>query len=257
MQAIVAVVADVREFDNYRWHAAPETYLEAAMGVAGFLPLIVPAFGERIDFEDLLTRVDGVMLTGSKTNVHPRHYGQEATEAHEPFDEARDATSLPLIRAAIGAGVPLFAICRGIQELNVALGGSLATEIQTMEGTADHRAPVSQVQDERFQIVHGISVKPGSCMAGIVGGGRVDVNSLHRQAIDALAPNLQVEATADDGTVEAVSVIGAKGFAVGVQWHPEYWARTDPPSAALFKAFGDVVRDYAEKRRAPARGLPQ
>ncbi|TCD11345.1 gamma-glutamyl-gamma-aminobutyrate hydrolase family protein [Oricola cellulosilytica] len=252
MQPIVAVVADVREFEKYRWHAAPDTYLEAAMTVAGVLPVLVPALGERIDFTNLLTRVDGVMLTGSKSNVHPQRYGQPASAGHEPFDEARDATALPLIRATVEAGVPLFAICRGMQELNVALGGSIATEIQEQDGIDDHRAPVSDDQAERFAIAHGVNVKPGSCMASITGAGRVDVNSLHRQAIDTLAPGLRIEATADDGTIEAVSVTDAKGFAIGVQWHPEYWARTDTPSRALFEAFGNAVRAYAENRELAA-----
>ena len=161
MQPIVAVVADVRAFDNYRWHATPETYLKAAFEVAGVLPVIVPAFGARVDFDALLDRVDGVLLSGSKSNVHPRHYGIEATAEHEPFDEERDATSLPLIRAAVDAGVPLFAICRGVQELNAALGGSIAHEVQTREGKADHRAPVSDDQDVRFALAHAISVAPG------------------------------------------------------------------------------------------------
>lgn len=252
MQPIVAVVADVRAFDSYRWHATPETYLEAAFAVAGVLPLIVPAFGERIDFAALLDRVDGVLLSGSRSNVHPRNYGVEPTLEHEPFDEERDATALPLIRATIEAGVPLFAICRGVQELNVALGGSIAHEVQTREGKADHRAPVSDDQAVRFALAHGVKVQPGSCLAGIVGGAaRVEVNSLHRQAIDTLAPSLQIEATADDGTVEAVSVRGAKGFAVGVQWHPEFWAKTDAPSGALFRAFGEAAR--ARAGRAEAR----
>jgi len=250
MQPIVAIVADVRDFDNYRWHCSPQFYLEAAMGVAGVLPLIVPAFGERIDYEDLLGRVDGVLLSGSKSNVHPARYGEEATPAHEPFDEARDATALPLIRAAIDGGVPLFAICRGLQEMNVALGGSIAHEIHDREGTADHRAPVSEAQDERFALAHEVGVARGGCLAGILAADRVKVNSLHRQAIDRLAPGLSVEASADDGTVEAVTVEGAKGFVVGVQWHPEYWATSDGPSKALFEAFGDAARAYAAKRAA-------
>ncbi|MFZ2101681.1 MAG: gamma-glutamyl-gamma-aminobutyrate hydrolase family protein [Oricola sp.] len=252
MQPIVAVVADVRDFDNYRWHAAPQTYLEAALTVAGVMPLIVPAFGERIDYASLLARVDGVLLTGSKSNVHPRNYGEEATPEHEPYDEARDATALPLIRAAIDKGVPLFAICRGVQELNVAMGGSIGHEIQTREGKADHRAPASTVQDERFALAHEIAVKPGSCLASILKASRVEVNSLHRQAIEILAPRMQIEATADDGTVEAVTVADAKGFVVGVQWHPEYWARTDEPSSQLFRAFGDAVRAHAAKRAGAA-----
>jgi putative glutamine amidotransferase len=252
MQPIVAVVADVVDSANYRWHAAKESYLEAAIGVAGVLPLIVPALGDQVDLHSLLAQVDGVMLTGSKSNVHPKHYGAASTPDHEPFDEARDATSLPLIRAAIDAGVPLFAICRGVQELNVALGGSIAHEIHAREGTDDHRETVSDDRDVMYRFAHSVAVKPGTCLAGIVGDGQVDVNSLHRQAIDAVAPRLQVEATADDGTVEAVSVIGAKAFAVGVQWHPEYWAHSDVPSSALFRAFGDAVRNHAEGRRVAA-----
>ncbi|GAB4361687.1 MAG: gamma-glutamyl-gamma-aminobutyrate hydrolase family protein [Oricola sp.] len=250
MQPIVAVVADVRDFDRYRWHCTPEFYLEAAMAVAGVLPLIVPAFGERIDFDGLLDRVDGVLLSGSKSNVHPALYGEEPSADHEPYDEARDATALPLIRGALDKGMPLFAICRGLQELNVALGGSIAPEIQRRDGIADHRAPESEVQDERFALTHEVSVRPGGCLAGILAADRVKVNSLHRQAIERLAPGLTVEASADDGTIEAVTVDGAKGFVVGVQWHPEYWARTDKPSGALFRAFGEAVRAHAAGRAA-------
>jgi putative glutamine amidotransferase len=247
MQPIVAVVADIREFENYSWHCVPDQYMTAAFNVSGVLPLLVPAFGDDIDFDALLARVDGVMLSGSKSNVHPSNFGVEAHEKYEPYDTDRDATSLPLIRAAIEKGVPLFAICRGIQELNVALGGTLATEIQEADGMMDHRAPSSPDQAERFALAHSVKTKPGSCIEKIIGGD-VRVNSLHRQAIDNIAPRLQVEASADDGTVEAVSVIDAKGYAVGVQWHPEYWAKTDDTSRRLFEAFGDAVRDYASQK---------
>lgn len=245
MQPIVALVADTREFDSHIWHCAPTQYLRAALDVAGVLPLIVPAFGDDIDFDGLLARVDGVLISGSKTNVHPSRYGVEPTAKHEPFDLARDATTLPLIAAAIAKGVPLFAICRGIQELNVALGGSLATEIQEAEGVMDHREPASTDKDVRFQLAH--RVQATGCLAAIVGDQPIDVNSLHRQAISTLAPRLQAEAVAPDGTVEAVSVIDAAGFAIGVQWHPEYWATSDTPSRQLFEAFGQAVRAYAAR----------
>lgn len=245
MQPIIALVADTREFDSHVWHCAPTQYLRAAFNVGGVLPLIVPAFGDDIDFDALLDRVDGVLISGSKTNVHPSHYGVEATEKHEPFDLARDATTLALIAAAVAKGVPLFAICRGIQELNVALGGSLATEIQETDGRMDHREPDSTDKDIRFQLTH--SIKATGCIAAIIGDQSVEVNSLHRQAISALAPRLQAEATAPDGTIEAVSVIDAAGFAIGVQWHPEYWASSDTPSRHLFEAFGDAVRAYAAR----------
>ncbi len=248
MQPLVAVSTDVRQFDNYHWHAAPRQYLEAAISGAGVFPVLVPSFGDRLDLDELLSKVDGVMFTGSKSNVHPSLYGQEATEDNGPYDPDRDATTLPLIRRAIERGVPLLAICRGIQEMNVALGGTLATEIQDLPGRADHRAPVSDNQDERFAIHQTISIKPDSCLAGVFGPGEILVNSVHRQAVDRLGDKLQVEAVAPDGTVEAVSVINARAFAVGVQWHPEYWAATDSNSAKIFAAFGDAVRQHAIDR---------
>ena len=245
-QPLVAVSTDVRQFDNYTWHAAPQQYLEAAIAGAGVFPVLVPSFGDRLDFDQLLRSVDGVMVTGSKSNVHPSLYGgDDASEANGPYDPARDATTLPLIRKAIEHGVPLLAICRGIQELNVALGGTLATEIQEREGLLDHRAPVSDKQDERFAIRQNVSIKPGSCLAGIFGAGEIMVNSVHRQAVDRLGSRLQVEAVAADGTVEAVSVKDSRGFAVGVQWHPEYWVNSDSASATIFRAFGDAVRLHA------------
>jgi putative glutamine amidotransferase len=220
-QPLVAVSTDTRTFENYTWHAAPEQYLEAAVSAAGVLPVLIPSFGERLDLDALLATVDGVMVTGSKSNVHPSLYGGEAGEANGPYDPARDATTLPLIRKAVERGVPLLAICRGIQEMNVALGGTLATEIQEREGVVDHRAPAGVSQDERFAIRQKVSIRPGSCLAGIFGAGDIQVNSLHRQGVDRLGPRLDVEAVAEDGTVEAVSVRGAPAFALGVQWHPE------------------------------------
>ena len=247
-QPLVAVSTDIRQFENYVWHATPEQYLEAALSTANVLPVMVPSFGERLDIDSLLDGVDGVLMTGSRSNVHPSLYGEEATEENGPYDPARDATTLPLIRAAIERGVPLLAICRGIQEMNVALGGTLATEIQEQEGVWDHRAPDSGGQDERFAIRQPVTIRPGTCLAGVFGAGEIMVNSVHRQAVGRLGGRLQVEATAPDGTVEAVSVIDAPAFAVGVQWHPEYWAKTDDASARIFRAFGDAVRQHAGER---------
>lgn len=240
---LVAVPADLKTFEGYRWHSVAAQYLEAAARIAGVLPVVVPALGGEADYAALLDRVDGVLLTGSRSNVHPALYGVEPTTAHEPFDEARDATTLPLIRETLDRGLPLFAICRGMQELNVALGGSIATEVQELPGRMDHRAPDSTVQDERFAIRHRVDIRPGSRLASIVGTGPVMVNSLHRQALDRLGTGLEVEATADDGIVEAVWLRGA-GFALGVQWHPEYWAGSDPVSRRLFEAFGEAVRAH-------------
>ena len=252
---IVAIPADIREFEGYTWHASPDQYVRAAVRGAGVLPLIVPALETGTDADTVLDRVDGLLISGSRTNVHPDHYGEDATEGHGPFDPARDRTSFELIRRALDRGIPLLAICRGIQELNVALGGALANEIQDLPGRIDHRKPETTDRDAAFAIRHPVRVQEGSCLAAIVGGGEIRVNSLHRQAISRLAPRLAVEAVAEDGTVEAVSVIGAAGFAIGVQWHPEYWVGSDDISDRIFKAFGEAVRGYRDA--APARSAAE
>ena len=242
---IIAIPADIRELAGAQWHATPTQYLSAALKVADVMSFIIPAFEDGNDTDAILDRVDGLLVSGSATNVHPSLYGLEAKDSDGPFDPARDATSLPLIRRAIERGIPMLAICRGIQELNVALGGTLASEIQDQPGTWDHRKPDDADRDVAYSIRQPVFVREGSCIAQHLGvTGEVQINSLHRQAIAETAPRLQVEATAEDGTIEAVSVIDAKGFAVGVQWHPEYWAETDAPSRALFEAFGKAVREY-------------
>jgi putative glutamine amidotransferase len=245
---IVAIPADIREIEGALWHATPNQYIKAAILGSGAIPLIVPAWEPGLDMDSVLDRVDGVIVSGSRTNVHPSLYGQVAEEKDGPFDPARDATSLPLIRRAIERGIPLFAICRGIQEMNVALGGTLASEIQDQPGVWDHRKPDVPDRDGMYVIRQAVRIKEGSCLADALGPGEIQVNSLHRQAISKTAPGLQVEAVADDGTIEAVSVINARNFAVGVQWHPEYWVESDAPSASLFKAFGQAVRRYCDAR---------
>ena len=249
-QPLVAVTSDRRMFDNYYWHATPEQYLEALVAAADVLPVIVPSLGERIDLDALLEGVDGVLVTGSRSNVHPAQYGGEVSEKNGPYDLDRDATTLPLIRKAIETGVPLLAICRGIQELNVALGGSLAGEIQEIDGRMDHRGADSEDRNERFALKHNVRIAEGSCLAAIYGAGDIKVNSVHRQSADRLGANLVVEAVAPDGTVEAVSVKDAPAFAVGVQWHPEYWVHSDDNSAKIFAAFGVAVREHRARRRA-------
>lgn len=244
MSTLILVTADVREDGGYIWHAALQPYLTALTEI-GAAPLILPSLGEAIDLEELLPRIDGVLVTGSRSNVHPAHYGVEPSERHEPYDAARDATTLPLIRLAVERGVPLFAICRGFQELNVAFGGTLMTEAQERHGSLDHRAPYDRPLDERFALAHEVSFEDDSRLAQILGARCISVNSLHRQAVDRLAPRLVVEGRAPDGTIEAVRVADAPAFAFGVQWHPEYWASTDAPSGALFRAFGEATRQRA------------
>jgi putative glutamine amidotransferase len=250
---LVALPANTRELEAYNWHGTADTYLQAIVHGFGGIPLIVPYLDEAIDIDALVERVDGVLLTGGRTNVHPERYGAPADPRAEPHDPDRDALAFALARAALRHGVPLLAICRGVQELNVALGGSLHSEVHEIEGRVDHRAPKSESRDDRFAIRQDVDIAPGGLLAGILGPGPVKVNSLHRQAIDRLGEGLIVEATAPDGTIEAVRVAGAPTFALGVQWHPEYWVRTDLPSARLFAAFGEAIRRrMAERQALPA-----
>lgn len=249
---IVAVPADYKEIDGYKWHAAAESYLKAVVSGLGGVPLIVPALGEAIDLDALLDRVDGILVPGSRSNVHPSEYGREPEARSEPYDRRRDQTTLPLIRRAIARGVPLFAICRGMQELNVALGGTLVPEVHAIEGRDVHYAPVGDPPDSRFAIRQDVLIEPGGTLAGLIGPGVHRVNSVHRQAVDRLAENLAIEALAPDGTVEAVRVKDSPGFAIGVQWHPEYWVEADEVSSKLFAAFDRAIRARMAKAREAA-----
>lgn len=210
--------------------------------------MIVPALGAELDIGAILERIDGVVLTGSLSNVHPKRYGAELHAAAEPYDEARDATTFPLIEGALEMGLPLLAICRGFQELNVALGGTLHAEVHAVPGRDDHRAPQVEDPDERYGPRHPVRFVTGGAFEAIAGAGEVWVNSLHRQGIDRLAPRLAAEGHAPDGTVEAVRVKDAPAFALGVQWHPEYKAAANPFSMKLYRAFGDAARAYARTR---------
>jgi putative glutamine amidotransferase len=245
---VVLISSDNRIFEEKRWHMTPAQYAEAVVVGARAIPVLLPSVGDMMDVVSVLDRVDGVVLSGAASNVHPSCYGVEPAPEYEPYDEARDATTLPLIRAALQRGIPLFAICRGYQELNVALGGSLHTEIHEIDGRFDHRSPESNSADVRYGLRHLVRVVGEGCIGQILGDDDVSVNSLHRQGIAEISSRLRIEATASDGTIEAVSVIDAKTFAVGVQWHPEYWVREDTASARLFSAFGDAVRAYAAVR---------
>jgi putative glutamine amidotransferase len=245
---VVLIATDNRIFEGVRWHVTPAQYAEAVVIGAKAVPVLLPSVGDLTNILPVLDRVDGVVLSGARSNVHPSCYGVEPAPEYEPYDEARDATTLPLIREAIARGIPLFAICRGYQELNVALGGSLHTEIHEIDGRFDHRSPVSNSNDVKYGLRHLVKMAGEGCIGQILGEDDVSVNSLHRQGIAEISSRLKIEATAADGTIEAVSVIDSKSFAVGVQWHPEYWVREDTASARLFQAFGAACRAYASAR---------
>ena len=244
---IIGVPACIKEFDELPFHAVGDKYLRAVAEAAEAIPLVIPAFGEEYDIPELLARLDGLLFTGSPSNVHPSHYGHDATPEHAPHDPARDATTLPLIRAALDEGVPLFAICRGHQELNVALGGTLTPAVHELPGRMDHRRPKDPDLDIQYGSHQKARLTAGGQLASLLGREDIMINSLHRQAIQDLAPRLEIEARAEDGTIEAVSVRDSKDFALGVQWHPEYKALENPNSAKLFKAFGDRARQRAQR----------
>lgn len=245
---LVLVTADVKAIDGFNWHAVISTYLQAVLKGSDAIPMILPSLGPDLDLDAALDQVDGVLATGARSNVNPQLYGDVPTEENGPYDPDRDATTLPLLKRALERGIPVFAICRGMQELNVALGGTLHTEIQAMTGRQDHRAPQSEHQDERFRIAHPVEIAPGGCLEEVLGAEPFEVNSLHRQAVGALGNGLVIEAQAEDGTIEAVSVKDSPGYVLATQWHPEYWVTTDGPSKKLFAAFGDAVRAYRQKR---------
>lgn len=242
---------------HFPGHWTAERYLRAVADAAGAVPIQIPALGgtslSDTQLHALLERLDGLFLTGSPSNVEPRHYDGPPSAEGTAHDPDRDATTLPLIRMAVRDGVPLFAVCRGIQELNVALGGTLHQRLWEVAGRFDHRSDKSKSPIERYEPAHAVMLRQGGPLARLAGTSEVTVNSLHAQAIDRLAPALQVEAHAADGTIEAVSVKSARAFAIGVQWHAEWKATENPLSVALFKAFGDACRTRVQARTSPTR----
>ncbi|QHQ34108.1 gamma-glutamyl-gamma-aminobutyrate hydrolase family protein [Algicella marina] len=227
--------------DQYPAQAVGEHNISAVAEVTGALPLLVPALPSAADIPALLNTFDGFILPGGRPNVHPRFYGQEPTEAHGTFDENRDELVLPLIRAAVEHGTAILGICRGFQEFNVAFGGSLHPEIRDLPGRLNHRMPPDGTLEEKFEHRHVVSLSPGGVFARVFGADEVLVNSLHGQGIDEVGERIVVEGYAPDGTHEAIHVAGAPGFALAVQWHPEWRAGEDPVSRPLFEAFGAAL----------------
>lgn len=259
LRPVVLVPACNRMVGDHPFHLAGKKYVDAVR-LAGCTPLIVPT-AELAELDGLLGLAHGVLLTGSRSNVHPRHFGEAVHNPALPLDPDRDAWTLPLIRLAVARGLPLLGICRGAQEANVAFGGSLHQAVQEVAPYRDHRAPDGQPAEVQYaHQAHAVDVVPGGLLAGLLTGlpnpQRFDVNSLHGQAVRQLAPGLRVEATAPDGLVEAFSVADAPGFALCVQWHPEWQADCNPVSMAILQAFGGAARAYQSQHRhsaAPVR----
>ncbi|MEL6610018.1 MAG: gamma-glutamyl-gamma-aminobutyrate hydrolase family protein [Pseudomonadota bacterium] len=239
--------------DEYPAHAAGAMNCDAVVQVAGCQPAIIPSDPAYVDVDELVDTYDGFIFTGGRPNVHPEEYGEVETPAHGTFDRARDAVALPLIRALVARGQPLLAICRGFQELNVALGGTLYPEIRDLPGRDNHRMPPDGTIEEKFALRHDVTVSETGPFAKIFGASVVRTNTLHGQGIKDLAPALALDGRAPDGTPEAVYVRDALGFAMGVQWHPEYCAAQDPVSRPLFEAFGDAARAWQAGGRQPVQ----
>ncbi|SRR5579885_1060289 len=227
------------------FHMAGEKYIAAVRDGSGALPLLIPSLPKPIPAGEILAAVDGLLFTGSPSNVSPRHYGGLPPRAGVLQDEARDSTTLPLLKAAIAQGVPVLCICRGFQELNVAMGGTLHQHIHEVEGRKDHRENKEAELDVQYGPAHPVRVN-GGLLARIVKEKEFQVNSLHSQGIDRLAPPLHADAIAPDGTVEAVSMPGAKGFLLGTQWHPEWRWADSAVSREIFAAFGKALKTKAE-----------
>lgn len=250
---LVLVPACNRLLGEHPYHIAGRKYVEAVR-LAGALPLVVPRL-EPAEIDDLLSAVHGVLLTGSPSNVHPSYFGEGVHNPELPLDPERDAWVLALIPRVLARGLPLFAICRGTQETNVALGGSLHQAVQEVPGLADHRADDAAPAATQYGAAHRVQVEPGGVLEGIVGSGTFEVNSVHGQGVRRLADGLRVEARAPDGLVEAFSVSPgpgrAEGFNLCVQWHPEWQAADNPISMRLLQAFGAAVHQYRDRVRGP------
>ncbi|WP_271879776.1 gamma-glutamyl-gamma-aminobutyrate hydrolase family protein [Phaeobacter italicus] len=241
--------------DDYPAHAGGTMNSEAVADVSGCMPLLIPSDPRFLSVDELLETFDGFLLTGGRPNVHPNEYGESATEAHGAFDRARDAITLPLVRACVERGQPFLGICRGFQEVNVAMGGTLYPEIRDLPGRMNHRMPPDGTLEEKFAMRHTVSLTEGGVFHQLFGAPEVMTNSLHGQGIKTPGARIVIDGTAPDSTPEAIYVKDAPGFTLAVQWHPEWDAANDPVSRPLFTAFGDAVRDWASGRRSlPAGG---
>jgi putative glutamine amidotransferase len=227
------------------FHMVGEKYARAVLDAAGAAPLLIPSLADELGLDELLQRLDGLLFTGSASNVEPHLYEGAPSAPGTLHDPARDATTLPLIRKAVRAGVPVFGICRGFQEMNVAFGGTLHQRLHEVPGHLDHRDDETQPLEVQYGPAHDVTLEPGGVLRALAVSDRIEVNSLHNQGIDRLGAELAVEARAPDGVIEAFRVRDAQRFALAVQWHPEWKVMSNPFSRALFAAFGQASRERA------------
>lgn len=231
--------------DEYPTHAGGTMNSDAVANVSHCLPLLIPSDPRYVTVDELLEVCDGFLLTGGRPNVHPEEYGEDATDAHGEFDRARDAITLPLVRACVERGQPFMGICRGFQEVNVAMGGTLYPEIRDLPGRINHRMPPDGTLEEKFALRHVVSLNEGGVFHQLFGAPEVMTNTLHGQGIKRVGQRVVIDGHAPDGTPEAIYIKDAPGFTLSVQWHPEWDAINDPVSRPLFEAFGAAVRAWA------------
>jgi putative glutamine amidotransferase len=244
---LIGIPADRRILGPHPFHCVGEKYIAAVAEAADAIPLLIPALGER-DFDELLESLDGILLTGSPSNVEPHRYAGPPSDPGTLHDPHRDATTLPLIPHVVAAGLPVLAICRGFQEMNVAFGGKLWQNVQQVPGMQDHREDKDDALEVQYAPVHDVELVPGGMLHGLAGADRVAVNSLHAQGVHELGAGLEVEARAPDGLIEAFRVRSAPGFTLAVQWHPEWQVMKNSFSRAMFAAFGDAARSRIKTR---------
>ncbi|MEN5091251.1 gamma-glutamyl-gamma-aminobutyrate hydrolase family protein [Pseudomonas protegens] len=251
---LIGVTACSRQIGLHAYHISGDEYVQAVASAAQGVPVILPSMAQWLSPSDILDGLDGILFTGSPSNIEPFHYQGPASAPGTAHDSARDAATLPLLNAAVQAGVPVLGICRGFQEMNVALGGSLHQNVHEVQPFMDHRhdEEPDQPLDAWYAPAHDLHVQTGGILANLGLPQKIQVNSIHAQGIERLAPRLRVEALAPDGLVEAISVEGGKAFALGVQWHPEWQVSCNPHYLAIFQAFGDACRKRAKQRDAEA-----
>lgn len=233
--------------DDYPTHVGGTMNSCAIAQVADCLPLLVPSDPSLVSVDELLSVCDGFLLTGGRPNVHPEEYGEVETPAHGDFDRGRDAVVLPLVRACVDRGQPIFGVCRGFQEVNVAMGGTLYPEIRDLPGRDNHRMPPDGTLAEKFALRHVVTLAENGPFHRLLGAQKVMTNTLHGQGIKTAGAGVVIDGYAPDGTPEAIYVKDAPGFTLSVQWHPEWNAANDPVSRPLFAAFGDAARAWAAR----------
>ncbi|HET9863376.1 MAG TPA: gamma-glutamyl-gamma-aminobutyrate hydrolase family protein [Steroidobacteraceae bacterium] len=246
---VIGIPSDRRMIGPHPFHAVGEKYIAAVVQAADCLPLLIPVLDTPLDVSEILARVDGIFFPGSPSNVEPTRYAGPASEPGTLHDPHRDATTLSLIPRAVASGVPVFGVCRGFQEMNVAMGGTLYQRVHEVPGFDDHREDKAEPLDVQYGPAHEVVLEPGGLLLGLAGKDRITVNSLHSQGVEKLAPDLAVEARAPDGLIEAFRVRSAPTFALAVQWHPEWHVMNNAFSQALFAEFGRAARRREDQRK--------